>query len=81
MDVQSPATKREVSSVKKSSSEIKKKALKVWEQICINSNEVDPESEYIWEGIFVGVVIALGGTADYARELYREEAGDMEGSL
>lgn len=67
--------------MKKSSNEIKKKALSVWEQICVNSKEVDPESEYTWEGIFVGVVIALGGTADYARELYEEVAFDMEGGL
>ena len=49
---------------------IEKQALTIWKDICSKADEVDPEGLYIWEGMFVGVVIALGGTADEARDLY-----------
>ena len=53
--------------------------LTIWKKdVCAKAEEVDPDSEYIWEGIFVGVVIALGGTAEYARELYNEKGFEME---
>jgi hypothetical protein len=53
--------------------------LTIWKkEVCAKAEEVDPDSEYIWEGIFVGVVIALGGTAEYARELYNTKGFELE---
>jgi len=48
-----------------------KEILTVWkDRICLHAEEIDPGSEYAWEGLFVGLVIGMGGTAAQARRLY-----------
>jgi hypothetical protein len=59
----------------------KKQALKVWnDEICMRADKVDPCNNYVWEGIFIGLVIGLGGTPEQGHSWY-SEAFLLEGEL
>lgn len=59
--------------------EIKTDILRIWkDEICSKEDEVDPNQEYIWEGIFVGLCIGHGLTAEEARDLYKDKGCDLE---
>lgn len=51
----------------------KEEILKIWkDKIVDKSQEIDPDSEYVWKGIFIGLVIGMGGTIDQANDLYED---------
>lgn len=47
------------------------------EMVYDKGEEVDPDSEYIWEGVAVGFFIARGLTADEARDLYNTQCVEL----
>lgn len=60
----------------------KEQLLKKWEElICKKSKEVDPESEYTWEALFIGMAIAYGFSPDKAREIYNNGGYELEGQF
>ena len=59
----------------------KRELLKNWKNlICLRSKLVDPDEEYTWEALFIGMAIAYGFTPDKARLIYSNEGYSLEGS-
>jgi hypothetical protein len=47
--------------------------------ICsLNIGEIDPDNEYTWEALFVGMAIAYGFKAKKAKEIYWSKAYKLE---
>ena len=48
-----------------------------WKEMVYDRDDVDPDSEYIWEGVAVGFFVARGLTPDEARDLYNTQCCDL----
>lgn len=60
----------------------KRELLRNWRNlICSRSNLIDPEGEYIWEALFVGMAIAYGFEPEKARNIYNTEGIWLENQL
>jgi len=57
----------------------KRELLKNWKNlICLRSKLVDPDEEYTWEALFLGMAIAYGFDIDNAKCIYSEEGYELE---
>lgn len=58
----------------------KKQLIKNYEELICSNLKVDPEQEYTWEALFVGMAVAYGFKPERAREIYmKDEVYRLEG--